>query len=59
MNFKIIQENERCMKEQKLKKRELANLENAEIFKMQVNSIFYLYITCEVRQIFRFLMLNK
>lgn len=40
MNHKIIQENEKFIKEQKIKMRELANIENAEIFKKQVNSIF-------------------
>lgn len=37
-NFKVIQEKERVLKEQKLKKRELDNFENAEIIKKQVNS---------------------
>jgi len=40
MNYKIIQENEKFIKEQKIKMRELANIENAEIFKKQVISIF-------------------
>ncbi|KAL5236785.1 hypothetical protein ACI65C_004195 [Semiaphis heraclei] len=35
MNHKIIQENEKFIKEQKIKMRELANIENAEIFKKQ------------------------
>jgi len=40
MNYKIIQENEKFIKEQKIKTRELANIENAELFKKQVNPIF-------------------
>jgi len=40
MNYKIIQEKEKFIKEQKIKTRELANIENAEIFKKQVNPIF-------------------
>jgi len=39
MNRKIIEENNRFNKEQKIKQRELANIENAEIFKKQVNLI--------------------
>lgn len=40
INYKIIQENDRLIKEQKIKMREQANIENAEIFKKQVNPIF-------------------
>jgi len=36
-NYKIIQENDRFIKEQKIKMRELANIENAEIFKKQAS----------------------
>ncbi|XP_060857733.1 golgin subfamily A member 6-like protein 22 isoform X1 [Metopolophium dirhodum] len=35
INYKIIQENDKFIKEQKIKMRELANIENAEIFKKQ------------------------
>ncbi|XP_026821430.1 golgin subfamily A member 6-like protein 6 [Rhopalosiphum maidis] len=35
INHKIIEENSRLNKEQKIKQRELANIENAEIFKKQ------------------------
>ncbi|XP_025207836.1 golgin subfamily A member 6-like protein 6 [Melanaphis sacchari] len=35
INYKIIEENNRFIKEQKIKQRELANIENAEIFKKQ------------------------
>lgn len=37
LNYKIIQENERIEREEKIKKRELANAENLELFKDQVN----------------------
>jgi hypothetical protein len=37
-NYKIIQEKEMIAKEQKVKKRELANLENTESLKFQVCS---------------------
>ncbi|CAI6375952.1 unnamed protein product [Macrosiphum euphorbiae] len=40
INYKIIQENDRLIKEQKIKMREQANIKNAEIFKKQVNPIF-------------------
>jgi len=36
INYKIIQEKERVIKEQITKKRELDNIKNLEIFKMQV-----------------------
>lgn len=43
INYKIIEENYKLLKEQKIKQRELANIENAELFKKQVNVIF-LYV---------------
>jgi len=36
INYKIIQEKERAIKEQITKKRELDNIKNLEILKMQV-----------------------
>jgi len=42
INYKIIQEKEKSIKEQKIKMRELANIENAEIFKKQVNPILFI-----------------
>lgn len=42
INYTIIQENEKSNKEQKIKMRELANIENAELFKNQVNPIFFM-----------------
>ncbi|CAH1730932.1 golgin subfamily A member 6-like protein 6 [Aphis gossypii] len=35
INYKIIEENYKLLKEQKIKQRELANIENAELFKKQ------------------------
>jgi len=48
MNHQIIQDNERHIKEQKIKNRELANIENAEIFKKQVDNSIFLYIISRV-----------
>lgn len=47
INYKIIQENEKFIKEQKIKMRELANIENAEIFKKQVIPIFFYVLWVE------------
>lgn len=41
INYKIIQEKEKIENEQKVKKRELANIENLEIIKMQVIIIIH------------------
>lgn len=55
INYKIIEENYRLLKEQKTKQRELANIENAELFKKQVNVIFL----CIINKFDRFSKLEE
>lgn len=45
INYKIIQEKERFIKEQKINNRKQANLENLNIFKNQVKIIYNLEST--------------